>query len=86
MEWVKDPIPFLKESNLFVLSSDYEGFKVVITEAFSVRVNVVSTDFQSALREILNNGELVYLCEVDNPRDLTESIKKPWINQLIERS
>ena len=89
--WVKDPIPYLKESDLFVLPSDYEGFGVVIAEALSVGVNVVSTDCQSGPREILNNGELGYLCEVDNPEDLAKSIKealdKP-INKekLIRRS
>ena len=91
MEWVKDPIPFLKESNLFVLSSDYEGFGVVITEALSVGVNVVSTDCPSGPREILNNGEFGYLCEVGNPEDLAKSIKKALdkpINKekLISRS
>ena len=89
--WVKDPIPFLKESDLLVLSSDYEGFGVVITEALSVGVNVVSTDCQSGPREILKNGELGYLCEVDNPEDLAKSIKKALdkpINKekLISRS
>lgn len=89
--WVKDPIPFLKESDLLVLSSDYEGFGVVITEALSVGVNVVSTDCQSGPREILNNGELGYLCEVDNPEDLAKSIKRALdkpINKekLISRS
>jgi len=89
--WVEDPIPYLKESDLFVLSSDYEGFGVVITEALSVGVNVVSTDCPSGPREILNNGEFGYLCEVGNPEDLAKSIKKALdkpINKakLISRS
>jgi len=89
--WAKDPIPYLKESDLFVLSSDYEGFGIVITEALSVGVNVVSTDCPSGPREILNNGEFGYLCEVDNPEDLAKSIKKALdkpINKakLISRS
>ncbi len=74
-----------------MLSSDYEGFGVVITEALSVGVNVVSTDCQSGPREILKDGELGYLCEVDNPTDLAKSIKKALdkpINRekLISRS
>jgi glycosyltransferase involved in cell wall biosynthesis len=89
--WVKDPIPFLKESDLFVLSSDFEGFGVVITEALSVGVNVVSTDCPSGPREILNNGEFGYLCETGSPEDLAKSIKKALdkpINKekLISRS
>ena len=74
--WVKNPIPYLRKSDLFVLSSDYEGFGLVITEALSVGVNVVSTDCDSGPREILNNGELGYLCKVDNPESLAKSINK----------
>ena len=66
----------MRKSDLFVSPSDYEGFGLVITEALSVGVNVVSTDCQSGPREILKNGELGYLCEVDNPEDLAKSIKK----------
>ena len=89
--WVKDPISYLMKSDLFVLSSDYEGFGVVIAEALSVGVNVVSTDCQYGPREILNNGELGYLCKVDNPEDLAKSINKALdkpINKekLISRS
>ena len=84
-------VSLLAISDLFVLPSDYEGFGVVIAEALSVGINVVSTDCQSGPREILNNGELGYLCEVDNPEDLAKSIKEALdepINKekLIRRS
>ena len=74
-----------------MLSSDFEGFGVVITEALSVGVNVVSTDCPSGPREILNNGEFGYLCETGSPEDLAKSIKKALdkpINKekLISRS
>ena len=89
--WVKDPIPYLRKSDLFVLSSDYEGFGVVIAEALSVGVNVVSTDCQSGPREILNNGELGYLSKVDNPENLAKLMNKALDNpvnkdKLISRS
>tara|TARA_B110000263_G_scaffold207292_1_gene188581 strand:- start:1248 stop:2336 length:1089 start_codon:yes stop_codon:yes gene_type:complete len=78
--WVKSPIPFLEMADLFVLSSDYEGFGVVIAEALSTGLNVVSTDCKSGPREILNDGELGTLCEVDNPGDLAEGIYKSLEN------
>ena len=74
--WVDDPIPFLKKSDLFVLSSDFEGFGVVIAEALSEGINVVSTNCPSGPSEILLNGKLGYLCKVNDPLDLAKSIYK----------
>jgi glycosyltransferase involved in cell wall biosynthesis len=73
--WVADPIMFMKLSDLFVLSSDYEGFGVVIIEALSVGLNVVSTN-STGPAEILKNGELGILCPINNPLAMAESIIK----------
>lgn len=71
--WVPDPIPYLELSTLFVLSSDYEGFGLVIIEAFSVGLNVVSTN-TSGPAEILKGGELGELCQINDPSSMAESI------------
>ena len=72
--WVDDPIPYLRLSDLFILSSDYEGFGLVILEALSVGVNVVSTDCKTGPSEILRNGEFGFLCKVDDVQALASSI------------
>lgn len=41
---INNPIPILKKCDLFVLSSHYEGFGLVLLEATSVGVPVVSTE------------------------------------------
>jgi glycosyltransferase involved in cell wall biosynthesis len=72
--WVDDPIPYLRLSDLLILSSDYEGFGLVILEALSVGVNVVSTNCKTGPSEILKNGEFGFLCKVGDAQDLAESI------------
>ena len=89
--WVHDPLPYVKESDLFVLSSDYEGFGVVIAEAMSQGVNVVSTDCKSGPSEILQGDKFGTLCEVNNPASLADAIVQSLKNpidskDLIERA
>ena len=58
------------------MSSDYEGFGLVIAEAMYTGTTVVSTDCVSGPREILKNGELGYLCKTNDPEDLAKAINK----------
>ena len=72
--WVDDPIPYLRLSDLLILSSDYEGFGLVILEALSVGVNVVSTNCKTGPGEILRHGEFGFLCKVGDVQALADSI------------
>lgn len=61
-----DPAPFYATADLFVLSSDYEGFGNVIVEALSFGLRVVSTDCPAGPDEILLGGRYGRLVPVGN--------------------
>ena len=51
-----DPWPYLASADLFVLSSDYEGFPVALAEAMYAGLKVVSTNCVSGPEEMLAGG------------------------------
>lgn len=68
----------LWKSDIFVLSSNYEGWGLVFIEAFAAGLPIVTTEVSST-GEIVKNGENGYAVPVGNDAKLAEKI-----NDLIE--
>ncbi len=66
--WVKNTIPYLKKSKIFVLTSVYEGLGNVLIDAINYNVPCVSTNCPSGPSEILLDGNGGYLVKPRSPK------------------
>lgn len=61
----QNPYPYLREADLLVCSSDYEGFSTFVTEGVILGKPIVTTDC-TGMREILGNSEFGLVTELDD--------------------
>jgi len=79
-----EPLSLINLADIFVLSSDYEGFGLVIIEAMSLGKTIVSTNCKSGPGEIIKENEFGYLANVNDPHDLAEKIEFSMNNRINE--
>ncbi len=72
--WTANPFVYMKHCDVFVLSSDYEGFGNVLVEALLCGCNIVSTDCPHGPREILDNEKYGRLIPVYDQNAMTKAI------------
>ena len=77
----KNPYVWLKRAKLFVHSSKYEGFGLVLVEAMICGKMVVSSECPTGPKEILKNGECGNLYEVGNVEELALLLDKNLKNK-----
>ena len=71
----RNPYIWMRNSKLFILSSKYEGFGLVLAEALLVGTKVISSNCPVGPREILENGKNGELFEVGDIKKLKSLIK-----------
>ena len=73
-----NPYPYIKNSDLFVLTSDYEGYPMVIGESLLLGVPVITTSFAAA-SEMVTPGVNGYITGM-NTEELLECVGKLLLN------
>lgn len=72
--FITDPSPWYKQSDLFVLSSSYEGLPMVLLEALTFGLPIVATNCKSGPKEILCNGKYGKLVPVGDVDALAQAM------------
>ncbi len=69
-----NPYPLIKQADLFILSSQYEGLPNVILESLVLKKFVISSNCRTGPKEILLNGKGGLLFNTGNYKDLASKI------------
>jgi len=83
--WQKNIYKFLKYADLFILSSNYEGFPITILEAMASGVPVISTNSPTGPREILGNGKYGVLIKVGDYKKMAAMAVELLNNKPLRR-
>ena len=74
MNFQKNPYPYLKRSEVLILSSLFEGLPNVLLESLTLEKFVISSDCPTGPKEILDYGKNGLLFKMNNENDLLKKI------------
>lgn len=70
----KNPFPYILKSDLFVLSSKYEGLPNILLETTVLKIPILSSNCSTGPKEILDNGLGGNLFKIGDYKDLAKKI------------
>ena len=74
-DYTKNPFPYIKQADVFILTSKFEGLPNVLLEAITLKKFVISTDCPTGPNEILDGGKGGLLFKVGDFLDLGKKIQ-----------
>jgi len=72
----QNPFKFIRKSDIFILTSKFEGLPNVLLEAIALKKIVISTNCPTGPKEILKNGKYGFLFKIQNYKQLAKLILK----------
>ena len=81
----KNPFKFIKQADIFILTSLFEGSPNVLVEALFLKKYVISTDCPTGPREILNNGKYGSLVKIGDYKEISKILVNYKKNKIIKK-
>jgi len=79
--WINNPLNFIKKADIFVLSSNWEGFSYTLIEAMAYGLPIISTNTPFGPREILDNGKYGILVPMKDPKAMADAMYELLTNK-----
>tara|TARA_B100000963_G_scaffold351106_1_gene362243 strand:- start:822 stop:1889 length:1068 start_codon:yes stop_codon:yes gene_type:complete len=74
VDFLENPFPIIKQSELFILTSRYEGLPNVLLESLALNKFIISSNCRTGPKEILSNGKGGILFKVGDYKSLAKNI------------
>ena len=75
IDYKENPFPYLKQADVFVLTSKFEGLPNVLLEALVLEKFIISSNCPTGPKEILLNGKGGLLFKTGDYKDLSRKLK-----------
>ncbi len=85
INFVENPYPLIKQADIFILTSKFEGLPNVLLESLVLKKFIISSDCPTGPREILLNGKGGMLFNVGNYKQLAEKIIFYYKNKIYSK-
>ena len=77
----KNPYPYIKNSDILVLTSLHEGLPNILIESAVLKTFIISSDCETGPKEILLNGKAGALFKVGDSQQLADKIRYYYNNR-----
>ena len=81
-----NPYIYMKQADIFVLSSRFEGLPNVVLEANACGTTVIAFDCPGGTNEIIIDGENGYLAKCQDKNDFIDKLKKIHLEKEINQT
>jgi glycosyltransferase involved in cell wall biosynthesis len=81
--YTSNPFPYIRSSDIVVLTSKYEGLPNILLEAQYLKKYIISTNCPTGPNEILLNGKFGSLIKIGNYKDLAKKINNYYKNKKL---
>ena len=79
--YTSNPMPYIKQADLFILSSKFEGLPNVLLESITLKKMIISSNCPTGPKEILSNGKGGLLFKVGDYKALSKKISYFFFNK-----